>query len=181
MKNNFQSIIENLKKGDNLELGNDEKFSNEIILNQYLQCSVLGGISFVNVTFENIDFTRSRFSQVIFENCRLSNAIFKKSDFWDCIFLECQITESDLTRTEFNSNTFKNCQFLNSNLKASDFMDSEFKETMFKNSNLDLIIIINVKVWKSNKWIKIKDECNFEKILKDMNLISTNKDDMGNF
>ena len=51
-------------------------------------------------------------------------------------------------------------------------MDFEFKETIFKNSNLDLILVENVKVWKSNECIEIKDESNFEKILKDMNLIS---------
>jgi hypothetical protein len=59
-------------------------------------------------------------------------------------------------------------------------MDFEFRETIFKNSNLDLILVEDVKVWKSDKWIDIKDESNFEKILKDMNLISTDKDKMEN-
>jgi hypothetical protein len=60
-------------------------------------------------------------------------------------------------------------------------MDFEFRETIFKNSNLDLILVEDVKVWKSNDWIEIKDESNFEKILKDMNLISTDEDEMENF
>ena len=38
MNNNFQSIIGNLEKGDKLVLGNNEKFSNEIVLNHSLQC-----------------------------------------------------------------------------------------------------------------------------------------------
>jgi hypothetical protein len=41
MNNNLQSIIGNLEKSDKLELGNNENFSNEILLNQSLQCSVL--------------------------------------------------------------------------------------------------------------------------------------------
>ena len=69
---NFESIIENLEELNNLELCNNEKFSNEIILDYYLQCSVLGKIHFVNITFENIDFTGSFFSKNIFENCKFN-------------------------------------------------------------------------------------------------------------
>lgn len=81
MKNNLQSIIGNFKKSYKLELGNNEKFLNEIVLNQSLQCSVLGGINFVNLTFKNIDFTASFFSKTIFENSRFSKIIFRKSEF----------------------------------------------------------------------------------------------------
>ena len=169
MNNNLQSIIGNLEKGDRLVLGNNEKFLNEIVLNHSLQCSVLGGINFVNLTFKNIDFTGSFFSKTIFENCRFSNVIFRKSEFWSCTFLECQIKESNLTRAEFNSSTFKNCEFLNSNLRASNFMDFEFRETIFKNSHLDLILVEDVKVWKSDEWIQIKDFSSFEKLLIDNN------------
>ena len=59
--------------------------------------------------------------------------------------MECQIRESNLTWAEFNSSIFKNCEFLN--------------------SNLDLILVEDLKVWKSNEWIQIKDFFNFEKLL----------------
>jgi uncharacterized protein YjbI with pentapeptide repeats len=180
MNNNLQSIIGNLEKGDKLELGNNEKFSNEILLNQSLQCSVLGGINFVNLTFKNIDFTGSFFSKTIFENCRFSNVILRKSEFWSCTFLECQMTGSNLTRAEFNSSSFTNCNFLEVDLAASDFDRCKFEGTRFVKSNLDLILIEDVKVWKPNEWIEIKDESDFEKILKDMNLISTDEDEMEN-
>ena len=36
MNNNLQIIIRNLKESDKLELGNNENFSNEIVLNQPL-------------------------------------------------------------------------------------------------------------------------------------------------
>ena len=101
--------------------------------------------------------------------CRFSNVIFRKSEFWSCTFLECQIKESNLTRAEFNSSTFKNCEFLNSNLRASNFMDFKFRETIFKNSHLDLILVEDGKVWKSDEWIQIKDFSSFEKLLIDNN------------
>lgn len=169
MNNNLQNIIENLEKGNKLVLGNNEKFSNEIVLNQFLQCSVLGGIYFVNLTFKNIDFTGSFFSKTIFENCTFSNVIVRKSEFWNCTFFECQIVESNLTRAEFNSSTFKNCEFLQSNLTASNFMNSEFRETIFKNSHLDFILVEGGKVWKSNEWTQIKDLYTFKELLTDPN------------
>jgi hypothetical protein len=48
-------------------------------------------------------------------------------------------------------------------------MDFEFRETIFKNSNLDLILVEDVKVWKSDEWIQIKDFSSFEKLLIDNN------------
>ena len=91
----------------------------------------------------------------------------RKSKFWGCIFLKCQIKESNLTRAEFNSSISKNCEFLYNNLKATNFMDFEFRETIFKNSNLDLILLEDVKVWKSDEWIQIKDFSSFEELLID--------------
>ena len=65
INNNFQNIIRNLEKGEKLVLGNYEKFSNEIVLNHSLQCSGLGGLNFVNLTFKNIDFTDSFITELI--------------------------------------------------------------------------------------------------------------------
>lgn len=181
MNNKLGNIIENLEKDDKLILGNNENFSNEIVLNYSLQCSVLGGINFVNFTFKNIDFTGSIFSKASFKNCRFSNVIFRKSEFWNCNFLECQFKESNFTRAEFNSSSFKNGQFLNTNLRASNFLDCEFVETMFKNSDLDLIVVEDGKVSTSKQSIEIEKSSNLEKILKDMNLIiSTDQDKIEN-
>jgi len=46
-------------------------------------------------------------------------------------------------------------------------MNFEFRETIFKNSHLDLILVKDVKVWKSDEWIQIKDFSSFEKLLID--------------
>jgi hypothetical protein len=50
MPNTLQNIIKELKKGFHLKLVN-EHFSNEIILNESVQCSILGDITFFNVDF----------------------------------------------------------------------------------------------------------------------------------
>ena len=42
-------------------------------------------------------------------------------------------------------------------------MDFEFRETIFKNSNLDLILVEDVKVWKSKGWVEVNDFSILEK------------------
>ena len=175
MTNSFQSLLEKLKKGNNLELGNNENFSTEIILDYSLQCSTFGGSTFINVSFKNIDFTGSFFSKTTFENCRFSKTIFRKAEFCKCTFCNCEIEESNFTRAEFTSSIFRNCEFLKSNLGGSYFIDSEFREIKFNNNNLELIIVDSVKLWKSNQCTKIKISFNFEKILNDLDLISNDE------
>ena len=48
--NRLQNILTELRQGSHLELVN-ENFSNEIILNQSVQSSILGDISFFKVDF----------------------------------------------------------------------------------------------------------------------------------
>jgi uncharacterized protein YjbI with pentapeptide repeats len=163
MNNNLENFIETFEDGQEKLLIDDKKFSTQILFNKCLECSLMGGVNFVNVTFQTIDFTGSFLSASIFEKCRFNNVLFRKAEFWNCTFLDCQITDVDLTRSEFNGSTFTNCEFLNCNLGASYFIDSEFKETIFRNSNLNSMVDKNVKVWKFNKWIDIKDFSSFEK------------------
>ena len=167
MANDLTEILNNLKNNTKLILVNDQEFFDEIILNKSLQSSIFGRIKFVNVIFKNIDFFGSCISQTIFENCIFSNVTFRKSEFWDCSFLSCKIKNSDLTRSEFNSTTFKNCQFLDSNLRASDFDTCKLETTRFSKSNLELILVDDVKVWKSKKWIEVNDFSILENDLND--------------
>ena len=169
MMNTLQNIIKEIKQESHLELVN-KQFSNEIILNQSIQSSILGEITFFKIDFRNVNLIGSHMVACTFKNCLFDNVMLIKCQFWNCTFLECQIKESNLTRAEFNSSTFKNCEFLNSDLTASDFMDFEFIETKFKNSKLDLILVKDVKVWKSDKWIQIKDFSSFKTLLIDNEL-----------
>ena len=67
-----------------------------------------------------------------------------------------------MTRTEFYDTHFKNCEFLGMNLTASDFYTCTLETTRFFKSNLDLILVEDVKVWKSNEWLQIEDFSSFE-------------------
>ncbi len=70
-----------------------------------------------------------------------------------------------MRRGDFYKTHFKNCEFLGVDLSASDIDSCKFKETKFLQSKLQFIVVDNVKVWKSNKWVKIEDCSNFEKHL----------------
>ena len=170
MTNTLQTIIGNLEEGNSLELVG-EIFSNEILLDESLQCSILGEITFFDVDFRKVDFTGSNFVGCKFKNCRLKDIIFRKCEFWNFTFENCQIEKCDLTRGAFYNGNFRNCNFLDVNLRASDFSDFEFIETKFNNSNLDLIIVRSVKLWCT----EIEKSSNFEKILKDLDLISNDQ------
>jgi len=171
--------IENPEEEIRLKIRN-KRFLNETALNQYVKWNALSLINFVDCRFEEIDFLGRAINVCKFKNSEFNDFNFRKCQFAKCTFENCRIVKSDLTRVEFRNCNFINCEFLQSDLAASDFWNCEFSETTFKHSNLNFIIVQDVKFWKSNKWIEIKDESNFEKILKDMNLISTDENEMEN-
>ena len=173
MENKFERLIQNLDEEEILAIGN-QVFLNEITLDQSLQCSMLGTLTFFEVDFKRIDFTGSTFVNCEFKNCRFNDVIFRKCEFWNLTFENCQIERSNLTKANFHKGTFQNCNFLNVNLRASDFSDFEFIETKFNNSDLDLIEARSIKVSRSNQSIEIEKSSNLEEILEDMNLIISN-------
>ena len=122
-------------------------------------------ISFVNCTFENVNRSGEVFGSCSFQNCMFKNFSTRKATFSGCSFEDCKITDSDMTRGDFYQTHFKNCEFVNVDLTASDIYSCTFKETRFLKSNLQLVGVDNVKVWKSNEWVKIKDCSSFEKHL----------------
>lgn len=101
---------------------------------------------------------------------------FKNSKFNDLSFRKCQ----------FGKSTFENCEFVNIDLTRAELVDCDLSA-----SNLKLSTAEDIKFWKSNKFSKsnsneffeVKNESNFEKILKDMNLLtfpSTDQDEDDN-
>lgn len=95
MRIKFEQILSNLEIGNSLVIA-DQKFSNEVVIDYQIQCSVLSEIHFLNCDFQSVDFTGSCFGNCIFENCRFQNTVFSKSEFWDCVFQDCQILNVDL-------------------------------------------------------------------------------------
>ena len=159
----------------------NQTFSNEIDLDQYIEWNALSEIIWVDCRFEYLDLLGKVFGSCNFENCKFNNLSLRKCQFSNCNFQNCQIVKSDLSRAQFNDSSFRNCEFLKSDLAASDFRRCELFQIKFKNSNLDLIIARSVKVSNSKQYIEIEKSFNFEKILKDMNLIiSTDQDEIEN-
>jgi uncharacterized protein YjbI with pentapeptide repeats len=164
MENKFERIIENLEEEETLIIG-DQTFLNEMILDESIQCSILGTLTFFEVDFKRIDFTGSTFVNCEFKNCRFKDVILRKCEFWNPTFENCQIERSNLTRANFHKGTFRNCNFLNVNLRASYFSDFEFIETKFNSSDLDLIGARSIKVWKLNHCTEIEESSNFGNLL----------------
>lgn len=105
----------------------NQHFSNESSLAEYIEWDALARISFVNCKFNNLSLRKCQFS-----NCNFKN------------FKNCQIVKSDLSRAQFNDSSFGNCEFL-----KSDFDSCKLKRTTFFKSNLALILVEDVKVWES--------------------------------
>ena len=100
MTNTLQNIIkesERSEQGYHLELVN-QHFSNEIILNESVQSSILGDITFFKVDFRNVDFIGSHLVACNFQNCRFNNVMLVKCEFWNSTFENCQIENCNLRR-----------------------------------------------------------------------------------
>lgn len=193
----LQNIIRRFEDDNGLQIL-DQTFSNELIYDRKLHSTTLSSANFSNCDFKDLDFTGSYFMACDFKNCTFVNTIFHKCEFWDCTFQNCQITICDLTKVDIYTNVFQNCRFNKIDLSWSYLDNCEFPETKLFDINFTGTVIDNlktknttflnlkfcesfpVKFWKSGKLTKIKNESNFEKILKDMNLISTDQDEMKN-
>nr|WAK84822.1 hypothetical protein [Amicula sp. isolate GU52X-4 cfCalB7] len=167
MINKFEKIIENQSQMETLVI-RDGTFSNEIIFEAFLQCSIFGTLTFHEINFERVDFTGSNFVNCKFKNCQFKDVIFRKCEFWKSTFENCTIEKSDLTRASFSKGAFQNCNFLKVNLRGSDFLDFELIDTIFTNSILDLIGASQVNIWKSNQCTDVQDSLNLGDFLEHM-------------
>lgn len=140
----------------------NQHFSNENNLAQYVEWDALARISFVNCNFEKVHLLGKVFGSCSFQNCTFNHFNARKAKFSSCHFEDCKITNSDMTRSEFYDSSFKNCNFLSVDLAASNFDSCKFKGTRFFKSNLNLILVKDVKVWKSKEWVEIEDFSSFE-------------------
>lgn len=153
---NNNNINLNFKNDNRMNFYN-QMFSKKINLNSYLKSGALSGITFLYCRFEERFFMGNTIVNCYFENCIFDNVIFRKFEINDCIFSNCQLVDGDLTRTEFYKTSFIKCRFQKTNLRASTFIKCKIKEIYLKDSNLELLSLLDVKFWKFNKWITIKD------------------------
>ena len=72
-----------------------------MILDESIECSILGTITFFEVDSKRVDFTGSIFVNCEFKNCRFKDVILRNYEFWNLTFENCQIERSNLTRVLF--------------------------------------------------------------------------------
>jgi uncharacterized protein YjbI with pentapeptide repeats len=200
MTHTLKDIIAIFDSNRNLEIVN-QAFANEIIFAQDLSMSVFLDLKFSKINFEKVNFSGSYFTDCKFENCTFEKTVMRKSEFTDCTFKSCNLINSRFSKVEFDNNLFIDCQFYRVDLGWSCWLDCIFRKTKFEQvdfegatlSNLKIkdLIVLNLnftetfptKFYKSNsnEFIEVKSQSNFEKILKDINLIiSTDQDEIQN-
>lgn len=200
MTHTLKDIIATFDSNRNLEIVN-QTFANEIIFAQDLSMSVFWDLKFSKINFEKVNFSGSYFTDCKFENCTFEKTVMRKSEFTDCTFKSCNLINSSFSKVEFDNNLFIDCQFYKVDLGWSCWLDCIFRKTKFEQvdfegatlSNLKIkdLIVLNLnftetfptKFYKSNsnEFIEVKSQSNFEKILKDINLIiSTDQDEIQN-
>lgn len=165
MKNDFSKIIANIRESGNLKV-TKQNFSNQVVLDQYIQCGQFTSIKFLNSDFKNVDFSGSDFVDCLFENCTFENVTFSKCQFWSCRIKNILFSNSTLTKSEFTLSFLENSQFFRSDLQATDFSECKFKEVTSWSSNLDFILVFDIQFWNSKKWINIESSNQFKDLLK---------------
>ena len=166
MENKFKRIIENLEE---LLVLDDEIFSNELILDEHSQCSLLGTVTFSGVYFKAVDLADSTFVNCRFKNCRFKGVMLQKCNFWSSTFENCQIEKSSLTKASFHKGNFENCTFIDSKLSFTYFSEFDFIETKFNDSNLNSIGAESIKIYKLNQCSEIQESYNLRNFLENIN------------
>ena len=138
----------------------------------YVKWDALSRIDFIDCNFKEIDLLGKIINFCNFKNSKFIDLSFRKCQFGKSTSENCEFINIDLTRAELGYCKFLNCKFVDCDLSASDFFKCVFFETGLNNSDLKLSTAEDIKFWKSNEFFEVKNESNFEKILKDMNLLT---------
>ena len=144
-------------------------FNSKIDLNPYIRYDALARIIFINCEFNELNLLGKVFGSCQFINCEFNELSFRKCEIYNCKFENCKFENCDMTRTDFNYSKLTNSKIIQSDLRGSYFLDCEFNKIIFKNNNLDKITGQNIKFWKLNELIEIKESLNFEKTLEENN------------
>ena len=201
MTNTLKDIIAaTFDSNKNLEI-TSQAFENETIFTQDLSMSVFWDRKFSKINFENVNFSGSYFTDCKFENCIFEKTVMRKSEFTNCTFKSCNLINSSFSKVEFDNNLFIDCQFykvnlgwscwLNCILRKTKFERVDFEGSTFSDLKIKDLIVLNLnftetfptKFYKSNskEFVEVKSQSDFEKILKDTNLIiSTDQDEIPN-
>lgn len=152
----------------------DEKFSNEVIIEQYLDSSLLSTIELEKCTFKAINFDGSNFLNCNFLNCIFQDVTFRKSEFSNCNFNNCQFINCKISKSEFFDCSFTKCEFFKNDLTFSYFAQCKLVESKFKENDLMAICIDkSSKYWdlNTNSWVSIElySDLDYQKFFENIN------------
>lgn len=157
-----------------LDISN-QRFSEDNIFEEYIDCSFFHQLNFINCSFEECELLRVNFDFCVFEGCTFKYTLIQNSEFTDCIFKNCQFIESEFTpkinffRTLFSNSQFSSVDFSFTLLYECEFIEinlikTKFKGTFVVDSKTEKITFNDLKFDKTEPMrIKITDSLSFPK------------------
>lgn len=138
-----------------------KKIIDDELVNKDKYRIVLDTCKLKNVRFNDNNFYRSEFIDVIFDNCDLSNNTFE-----NCIFIRCEFKSCKLLGSTFYScaisdvliedsiskyvviaeNKITSFDIINSSFEESSFFDNNLKNTIFESVNFKKAIFSETKL-----------------------------------
>lgn len=131
-------------------LDNDKLFDSCYFenINFYDILSSINKAKFVNCSFKNCKFAKSKISNVTFIKTDFDKCSFYKSKltyvlFEECGFISCDLSSANMKNCIFNSIKFYVVYFINSKIKSCKFKNNEFYQlAQFDKSTLSKNIFI---------------------------------------
>ncbi|MDD3341311.1 MAG: pentapeptide repeat-containing protein [Bacilli bacterium] len=119
------------------------------------------GTSFINVCFENCDFSNAVFEnstmhRLIFKDCKLVGTNFMTSSIMDVTFDSCFMSYGNFTHSKIRNVCFDSCKieeasfqdiaFKDVSIKNCSFINTEFAHTSLKNIDFSTSKIEGIKI-----------------------------------
>lgn len=123
--------------------------------------------------FADMDLSKVRFREVLFENCTFNHGSFIGTEFIDVVFNACDLSNSDFSDGYFNRCQFMGCKgvginLINANLQQVTIAGSNFKYANFSTTKLKNVHVVGSDISKASI-----TECKLSNlVLEDVKLIS---------
>lgn len=105
--------------------------SNTEIIRGRLENNSFIDIKFNDCNFSNTSFENSSFIRCEFNNCKLTGCNFVENRMYNVVFIETNISYAN-----FSMASMENLLFDNSNLRNSSFQENKLKNILFKKADL---------------------------------------------
>lgn len=143
--------MNNLEKINNIE---DEIQDDSRIEYKIIECQNVENIENYDVEFRVVKFIKCNilssklekfsFVDVIFDNCNFSNTSFQGSSFSRCEFINCKLSGTDFTETIQNNVVYNDTNAQYGNFSLSRYNNVLFENTILRNAYFEEDILKNV-------------------------------------